>query len=572
MLTASGFWQGEAFALARIARTVPGRAVYYFRDDPFRPTFPDVSAGGAAGMNPGSDPPPPSPDLPEQHEARYRLLVESVKDYAIFMLDPTGHVLTWNVGAERIKGYTAEEIIGQHFSRFYPPEDVASGKMDRELVIAAAEGRYEEEGWRVRKDGTRFWAHVVLTALRDADRTLHGFAKVTRDLTERRRAEEQARRLAQAEAARAQAEIESRRKDEYLAMLAHELRNPLAPVRNGLTILQQAGHDPTARGRALVMMDRQVRHMQRMIDDLLDVARLTWGKLEFHPRRLDLARLVHVAVEDRRPAAEKAGVTLTVTVPPTPVWVQGDEARLAQVVTNLLNNALKFTGEGGRVDVDMAAAAEPRQAAVTIRDTGIGIPADLLPRLFQPFTQGDQTLARVRGGLGLGLAVVKGVVAQHGGRVEAHSAGPGQGAEFRVRLPVEQEPPAVTHPVDKVRPAGRRLRILVVEDFHDAAESLRMLLELMGHEVRVAFTGPEGVSQAAAWGPEVVISDIGLPGLDGYAVATQLRQHPATARARLIALTGYGTDADRQRGQASGFDHFLTKPADPQTIERALLS
>jgi PAS domain S-box-containing protein len=512
-------------------------------------------------------------------EERYRLLVESVKDYAIYLLDPAGHVVTWNAGAERIKGYRAEEIIGRHFSAFYPPEDVAADKPGWELRVAEAEDRVEDEGWRLRKDGARFWANVVLTALRDPDGRLVGFAKVTRDLTERVQAEQQARELAAARAARAEAEAASRRKDEFLSMLAHELRNPLAPVVTGMELLRQAGGDAATRGQVLDMVDRQMRHLRRMVDDLLDVARFLRGKVELRCRRLDLGRLARAAAEDRRAGFHKAGLTLTASVPDTPVWVQADEARLAQVLGNLLDNAAKFTDPGGRAEVRVA--AEPASAAahtrggggwavLTVSDTGIGIPAGDLPEVFTAFAQADRSLERTRGGLGLGLSVVKGLVELHGGAVEAASDGPGRGATFTVRLPLEQEPAALADSPATGVPTAARRRILVVEDNRDAADTLRMFLEARGHEVRVAYTGPEGVREATAWLPDVVLLDIGLPGLDGYALARRLRGEPGLEKALLAALTGYGGEDDRRRSREAGFDHHLVKPADPADLLRVL--
>jgi PAS domain S-box-containing protein len=510
-------------------------------------------------------------ELLRQSEERYRLLVESIKDYAIFMLDPQGHILTWNAGAERSNGYTAEEIIGKHFSIFYPEQDVQAGKPARELQSAAAEGRFEDEDWRLRKDGTRFWANVVITALLDAQGTLVGFGKVTRDLTERRRTEEQARQLAAAQSARAEAEAASRRKDQFLAMLAHELRNPLAPLVTGLTLLRQARHDTEVLDQILDMIDRQVRHLRRIIDDLLDVSRLTSGKITLRPLRLDLAALARTTTEDRRPVLERAGLPLTLDTPPTPLWVWGDDARLTQVLANLLDNAIKFTDRGGRIEIHVGSDRAAGEALLTVHDTGIGIPADVLPHIFEPLAQADRSLERTRGGLGLGLAVVRGLVQLHGGRVEAASAGEGRGATFTVHLPAQAEPAALSAPPRAPRQTGQRLRVVVVEDNKDAADSLRRLLEILGHEARVAYTGPEGLQEAVNWAPDVVLSDIGLPGLDGLGLAGELRKNPGTSQARLIALTGYGSEADRRRSLAAGFDAHLVKPADPEEIQRLLV-
>lgn len=507
-----------------------------------------------------------------QSEERYRLIVENVRDYAIFMLDPEGYIVTWNPGAERIKGYKADEVIGKHFAIFYPEEEASKGKPELELQTARRDGRFEEEGWRVRKDGTRFWAYVILTALYDRQGRLRGFGKITRDLTERRRADEQARQLDREQAARAQAEADARRKDEFLAMLAHELRNPLAPLLTGLALLRRSGDDAALRGRMIEMMDRQLHHMKRLVEGLLDMARIARDKIELQRTRLDLARVARQVVEDRRPALEQLGLRLEVSTSETPLWVWGDDTRLVQVLSNLLENAAKFSAAGDSIEVRVEADPERQQAVLSVRDHGVGIAPALLPQLFEAFIQANHTLDRTQGGLGLGLAVARGLVHLHGGQIEAFSAGEGQGAEFRVRLPLDAEPRPFTAPAAPPRcNAGKVLRIVVVEDNADAADSLKMLLREFGHEVRIASTGPEGVQEAADWKPDAVISDIGLPGMDGYGVASELRSNPLTARTRLIALTGYGSAEDRARGRKAGFDSYLVKPADPNQLQQALI-
>lgn len=504
------------------------------------------------------------PASPSQSEERFRLLVESVKDYAIFILDPGGHILTWNIGAERIKGYAAPEIVGKHFSVFYPPDAVESGWPAHELEVASKVGRFEDEGWRVRKDGSRFWANVVITALRDEAGVLQGFAKVTRDLTERKLSEEQARQLARSEAARSEAEAAAREKTAYLTMLAHELRNPLSPLLTTVQVLRAAGADPRVLADGLDRVERQVRQLGRLVDDLMEASRVTFGRVVITPRRLDLARLVRTVTGDQRFAFEKAGITFTAESPDTPVWVSGDEARLSQVLTNLLDNAIKYSDQGGRAGVRLA--TEPGWAVLTVWDTGDGIPPEVLPKLFTPFTQADRTLARARGGLGLGLSVVKGLIDLHGGEVTAASGGPGRGSEFTIRLPLVPEPAALAENPTSPPPGHPARRVLVIEDNRDAAESLKLLLELLGHQVRVAYTGPDGVRMADEWRPDVVVSDIGLPGLDGYAVARELKLRSVASTARLIAVTGYGSEEDRRRAREAGFHGLLTKPADPAAL------
>jgi signal transduction histidine kinase len=363
----------------------------------------------------------------------------------------------------------------------------------------------------------------------------------------------------------------SRRKDQFLAMLAHELRNPLVPLRIGLHLLRHPTTDNLTREQALDSAERQVRHLGRMVDDLLDASRLSSGRLQLQRERLDLARLVRLAAEDRRAWLEQAGLTLSIATPEVPVWINGDDTRLSQAIHNLLDNAGRFTDRGGRVSVRLEAGAN--EAAITVIDTGIGIDPELLPAVFNVFVQARQTLERPQGGLGLGLSLVKGVIEMHGGRVHAFSDGPGRGAVFTLWLPIEPEPAALDG-TSQEGPASAegRLRLLVIEDNRDAADSLRMFLELLGHEVAVAYTGPEGVRIAREIRPTAVISDIGLPGLDGYGVAGALRRDPATKDAMLIGVSGYGQEEDIRRARDAGFDHYLVKPAAPETLQKLLVS
>jgi PAS domain S-box-containing protein len=368
---------------------------------------------------------------------------------------------------------------------------------------------------------------------------------------------------------RQRAEEADRRKDEFMAMLAHELRNPLAPLRNALQILTLRGGDAAVVDRVQGMMDRQVTHLTRLVDDLLDVSRITTGKVQLRAERLDLVRVVRQAVADHRPGFEAKGVGLEPRLPDTPVWVSGDSTRLAQVLDNLLTNALKFTPRGGDVAVSVTAGPDG-QAAASVRDTGVGIEPQMLPRLFDAFAQADRTLDRSGGGLGLGLAIVKGLAALHGGTVRAESAGLGAGSTFTLTLPIQTEPRALAAGTAPARRGKRCLRVLVVEDNQDAADSLKMLLEMSGYQVEVAYTGPDGVRAAAEFRPEVIICDIGLPGMDGFAVACAVRRNPLTGAARMIALTGYGQEEDRRRALEAGFDKHLTKPADPVALELIL--
>jgi PAS domain S-box-containing protein len=500
----------------------------------------------------------------------FRLLVAGVKDYAIFMLDPTGHVLTWNAGAERLKGYSAEEAVGLHFSAFYRQADIDRGWPEHELKVAGAEGRFEYEGWRVRKDGTLFWANVIITALYDRG-SLYGFAKVTRDLTERRQAEEELRQARDRLEERVQertAEIEQlaeklraadRRKTEFLATLAHELRNPLAPILHALQLLHLAEDDPAIRQQAEDVIDRQVGQMVRLIDDLLDVSRITNNKLQLRMERIELATAIHSALETARPLIDKAGHELTVSLPPDPVFVEADPTRLAQVFTNLLNNAAKYTENGGHIWLTVE--RQGNEVVVAIRDNGIGIAAEHLPHLFEMFSQVITALERSGGGLGLGLALALGVVRMHGGSIEARSEGLGKGSELIVRLPVVEAPARTqpqTSPTEIDR--GRKWRILVADDNRDSADGLSQLLSLTGYEVWTAHDGVEAVQAATAHHPDVALLDIGMPRLNGYEVAHHIREQPWGKDMLLVAITGWGQDEDKQRAQEAGFDHHLTKP------------
>jgi len=490
-----------------------------------------------------------------QSEERFRLMVEVVRDYAIFMLDPSGRVASWNAGAERIKGYRAEEIIGQHFSRFYPAEKVAEGWPEHELTVAAAEGRFEDEGWRIRKDGSRFWANVIITAVFDNRGELRGFAKVTRDLTEAKRVQ----RL----------EEEGRQTNEFLAMLGHELRNPLAPIRNAVAVMgTKTVNDPTV-SWARDLIERQVGHLSRLVDDLLDVSRITSGKITLHREMADLAVIVGRAAETTRPFLEQRRHHLELDAGSQPLRVFGDPTRLSQVVLNLLNNAAKYTPEGGHIWVHLA--REGAHALLSVRDDGIGMSADLVPRVFELFTQGERTLDRSEGGLGIGLTLVDRLVRMHGGTVEARSPGPGKGSEFVVRLPLaigaSAEP---ERPAPRPAPAKKRLRVLVVDDNGDATETMAMLIRLWGHHVATASEGHEALELATRERPDVILLDIGLPGMNGYEVAKQLRAGEETRDAMLVAMTGYGQAEDRQRSSEAGFAVHLVKPVQPEVLQQLL--
>ncbi len=492
----------------------------------------------------------------------FRLLVEAVKDYAIIILDVEGNIATWNVGAERIKGYRAAEIVGSHFSRFYTPEDLASGLPERLLAAARANGRVEDEGWRMRKDGGRFWANVTITPLYDSLGLQVGYGKVTRDLTARRHMESLQESTSQLH--------------EFLAMLSHELRNPIAPIVNGVALLRAL---PEARrDDVLGMLDRQVSHLSRLVDDLLDVARLTRGKIVLKRERVALAPLVTQALEACSALVESRRHRIMASTPPDAVEIEADATRIVQVIVNLVTNAAKYTSAGG--DIAVHVRREGGEAVIEVQDSGIGLAPSQIDKVFDLFVQGDRALDRPEGGLGIGLTLVRRMVELHGGRVAAQSDGVGLGSRFVVRLPLAggatsslatRPAEAVAEPATKAAatPASR-LRVLVVDDNRDFASTLTMLLELEGHDVLAVHDGIAGYDAALSYRPDVVLMDIGLPGVTGYELARKLRQVDGLAGRTLIALTGYGQAEDRRRVREAGFDLHLVKPVDPDALLRAV--
>ncbi|HXG12062.1 MAG TPA: ATP-binding protein [Gemmataceae bacterium] len=370
----------------------------------------------------------------------------------------------------------------------------------------------------------------------------------------------------------AQLERGMRQRDDFLAMLGHELRNPLAPIRNAVELLRMHGRLSAEQITwAAALVDRQSQQLTRLVDDLLEVSRITRGKIRLQPELVDLAVVIHQAIEASRPLLDARGHRFSVALPSAPLPVHADVTRLAQVVTNLLNNAAKYTDEGGQIW--LAVVREGDQAVIKVRDTGIGIPADLLPHVFEPFTQGHCSPDRSQAGLGLGLAVVRQLVEMHGGSVQAFSEGPGRGSEFVVRLPLLAETPDRTGGASGQRPspsqvAGRR--VLVVDDDRDTADSLSKILKLAGHDVWVSYHGLAALEAARAFRPDVVLLDIGLPYLDGYEVARRLRREPGLANVLLVAMTGHGQEQDRRRAEEAGFDAHCIKPVNLDTLHALL--
>jgi PAS domain S-box-containing protein len=506
-----------------------------------------------------------------ESEERFRLLVQGVRDCAIYMLAPDGTVTSWSAAAEQMFGYRDDEIIRQHRRIFFNEEQRAAGLPQRELEKAAATGHCEEEAWRVRKDGSRFWANVLVTALRDDGGEVRGFVNVTRDFTERKRAHSALRdseeRLRASEAALREAD---RQKNRFLAMLSHELRNPLAPIRNALYVLDRAAPGGEQARRAQAILHRQVGLLTWLVDDLLDVTRIAHGKIRLQRERLELNEVARRAVEDHRAVFARSELRLELLPAAAEVWVDADRVRLAQVIGNLVQNAAKFTPRAGKVTVSVDSSPASGQASLTVRDTGKGIEPEMLPRLFQAFIQAESTLDRSRGGLGLGLALVKGLVEAHGGSVTAASEGLGKGAAFTITLPLEVTAPRTIPAVSARGAITAPRRVLVIDDDEDAAAILREVLELDQHVVEVAGTGREGLEKAQAFHPDVVLCDIGLPELDGYEVARTMRADPALGSVGLIALSGYAQPEDVEMAREAGFDAHVAKPPSTDTLARAL--
>ena len=473
-----------------------------------------------------------------------------------------GIVTSWNKGAERVFGYTAEEMIGRPILTLIPP-DHADEEAEIIRRITRGEKVHHYDTLRQRKDGTLIPISVTVSPIFDRHGKVVGASKIARDISERKQLETKLQEYV-AEMAAA-----DRRKDEFLALLAHELRNPLAPIRSGLQVLRLAGNDPAAAEKAREVMERQLTQMVRLVDDLMEVSRISQNKIELRKERLDLAGAVQTALEACDTSIRQQGHALTVQLSDEPILVDADPTRLAQALCNLLNNASKYTERGGSIRV----AAERRgdEAVISVRDTGIGIPPGMLGRVFDMFTQVDQSLEKSQGGLGIGLTISKRLIEMHGGTIEAHSEGEGLGSEFVVRIPVAGSPwNAASAKRAGARTPAAGHRILVVDDNVDAANSLAMLLRIMGNEVWTAHDGVDGVSAAASFRPDLVLMDIGMPRLNGYDACRHLREQPWSNGLVVVALTGWGQDTDKSRSQEAGFDHHLVKPVEHAALESLL--
>ncbi|TAK62151.1 PAS domain S-box protein [Methylobacter sp.] len=484
-----------------------------------------------------------------QYERAFLRQVIDTVPSIIFVKDQEGRFLLGNKALAESYGTSLENLIGVSNENLNPDKAAHFYQNDLDVISSRKPKRIQEEKVTL-ADGSVHWYSTVKVPLFDDD-NCNKMLGVATDITERKRAEE-ALRLA------------DRRKDEFLAILAHELRNPLAPIRNAVQLLKrQEGKEATdpTRTWSCNVIDRQVTHMSRLLDDLLDVARIIQGKVRLEVERFELNDIVNNAVETSRPLIESRGQELVISRTNTPLWIEGDRIRLAQVISNLLNNAAKYTAKGGKITLSVM--QEDSDAFIEVRDNGIGIAPDILPQIFDLFIQADRSQTHSQSGLGIGLTLVRQLVEIHGGTVTAASDGIGQGSSFTVRLPtLSMDLSATESTLTKSASSTHKFRILVVDDYADAVESLTMLLQGEGHEVETANCGLKAIEQAQIFHPQIVLLDIGLPDLDGYEVAKRLRTLPETRDAILIALTGYGQTKDWERSQSTGFNYHLLKPLD----------
>jgi PAS domain S-box-containing protein len=500
-------------------------------------------------------------ELRQQREW-YQVTLSSIGD-AVITTDTQGKVTFLNPVAEMMTGWKTDEASGQPLEKVFSiineeTRQPAKNPVDKVLREGIVVGLANHTAL-IARDGTERSIEDSAAPIRDATGNMSGAVMVFHDVTERRRAE---KALKDAD----------KKKDEFLATLAHELRNPLVPIRNGLKVLKLAGNNPVMAENTRSMMDQALNQMVRLVDDLLDASRITTGKLQLRKEWVELAAVVQSAVETSRPLIDEQGHKLTVTLPPAPVLLDADPIRMAQVFSNLLNNAAKYSENGGHIA--LSAELQEEEVMVRVTDRGIGIPAEHLPRIFEMFAQVDTAFDRSQGGLGIGLSLVKGLVGMHGGKIDAHSDGPGMGSEFVVRLPV-----VITQPSPRLQPANAdreeaspaaKYRILIVDDNSLSSKSTAMLLRLMGHEIATAFNGFEGIEVAGTFRPDVILLDIGLPKLDGYEVAQRIREQPWGKGTLLIAVTGYGQEEDRRRSLEAGFDHHMIKPVNLAELEKTL--
>jgi PAS domain S-box-containing protein len=519
-------------------------------------------------------------------EQRFRLLIENITDYAIFMIDAEGRVASWNSGAQHLLGYSAQEIVGEPSSRFFGDEGQS---LSREMVEALSTGRATSTGWRLRKDGTRLFVEGVLTAVRDEQGQLLGYSKLMKDITDKRRIETEREQLLQSErAARSEAERSGRMKDEFLATLSHELRTPLSAILGWSHVLAQVNGANSEIREGLKIIERNARAQAQIIEDLLDMSGIISGKVRLEMRKVDLASVVETSIHAVQPAAVAKGVALETTIEHRPAAINGDANRLQQVFWNLLANAVKFTPKGGRIAISLERSGSHFEVVVT--DSGEGIDGAFLPHVFERFRQADASTARRHGGLGLGLAIVKQLVELHGGNVIAASDGDGTGSTFTVTLPVmasrsefvapdaeppERVSPALPHELSAPRRYANLggVKVLVVDDEPDGRSLIERLLRDCEATVTTASSAREAMERLMRERPDVLLSDIGMPKEDGYALIRRVRELGGErGRIPAIAVTAYARAEDRFKAIQAGYQMHLAKPVEPAKLVEMVAS
>jgi PAS domain S-box-containing protein len=480
-------------------------------------------------------------------DSPYRTLVEQMQDGAA-ILTAEGDIIYCNHGFARLISTPLQEVIGAPVARYFDGE----ARKVLDSLLAAGSGKRHT---RISATGGRA-IDVLLSLTSTATDEVSRRSLIVSDLTE----------LSDAQVGLERAQQQSHAKDEFMAMLAHELRNPLSAISAALEVLQARGSKEAPAERARTIIGRQTRNLSRLVDDLLEVARVITGKVTLAGAPLDLADIVHRCVAQIESRAEER--RLEIVSDGGPHWIHGDPVRIEQIVANVLSNAIKYTGAGGAIRVTLA--AKDGETVLAVTDNGLGIAPDLLPQIFEPFVQGERTLDRSQGGLGVGLTLVRRLVELHGGNVRAYSAGPGCGSTFTIRFPTVA-PPCAAPPSSGAPLKTAPRRVLVIEDNRDARETFRMMLELAGHQVLEAEEGRKGLELLRTELPDIAVIDVGLPGMDGYQIASAFRKEPTSKQVLLVALTGYGTPEARERSRAAGFDHHLIKPIDPEVLRELMV-
>lgn len=500
-------------------------------------------------------------DALRDSEVRYRRLFQTAKDGILILDAETGKIIDANAFMSGLLGRDLNEILGKELHEIGMFEDEHANKAA--FAELQKNGYIRYDNLPVQKPNGQITEVEFVSNVYRENQALVAQCNV-RDISAR---VEMERKIAQQAKALAD---DSLRKDEFLAMLSHELRNPLAPIRSATHILKLQGRENGLQQHACDVIERQLKTLTRLVGDLTEVSRVVTGKIRLDIETMDLCWTIRQALETVQPLMDTQRHDMSLEIPEEPIWVSADAIRMEQVAVNLLTNATKFTEEGGRINVSVE--RQDDHAVLRVRDSGIGIAPDMLPHVFDLFAQAERSLARTQGGLGIGLSLVQRLVVLHGGTVEARSAGPGQGSEFIVRLPIVLAPEAQPEPPSPDDRSAKGLRVLVVDDNVDACTMLAAFVRLKGYGVQMAFTGPAALAAATNWRPDVVLLDIGLPELDGFELARRLRAEPALKAMKLIAVSGYGSERDMQVGREAGFDAHLVKPVDPAAVEKLLAS